>query len=163
MHLDGGVRGFDGHFLFHDHAVLNVLAAGVDLLTGDKTVELGILAQTPDIGGQQHMGQTKVGQTFFALLTNVTLHMGDLKGLVKQIGAGIALYLEVGGDLGHGSQGTDTTAVYPVAPGGMIFITGVDTDGEYRSDQTQCHQCVGQNGQQGFIGAQCDGSLVQEQ
>ena len=125
MNLDGSVGGLHRHLFLDDHTVLNVLAAGVDLLTIDEAVQLGILGNAPDISRQQHMGNAKVLQTFPPLLTDVTIHMGDLKGLLKEVGADISLPLEIGGDLRHGCQGANPAAILPVTPGGMVLaVTG---------------------------------------
>ena len=73
--------------------------------------------------------------------------MGDLKGFFKEVRAGVALYLEVSGDLGHRRQSADLTAIHAVTPGGMVFIHGMNLNGEHDDHQPQCHQCVGQQGE----------------
>ena len=142
MHLDGGVRRIHGHFLLNDHAVLNVFTTGIDLLAGDEAVQLGILGNTPDIGGQQHMGDAEVGQTFPALLTDIALNIRNFKGILKQIGAGVALNLEVGSDLCHGCKGADFSAIDAVTPCGMVGAVCVNTQCENHKENTQQHQKI---------------------
>ena len=144
MDLDGCVGRIDGHLLFDYHAVLDVLTSGVHLLAGNKPIKLGIFAKTPDIGSQQHMGQTKVAQTFSALLPDVTLNVGDLKGFLEKVGASVALHLEISGDLGHRCQSTDLPSVAAVAPGGMVLTGGMDTDCKHREDAAGDHQNIRQ-------------------
>ena len=144
MDLDGGVGGVDIHFLFDDHAVLNVFAARVDLLTGDEPVQLGILGHAPDIGSQKHMGDAEIGQALLALLADVTVDVGDLKGLLEEVGGDVPLPLEVGGNLRHGGQGADAPAVGAVAPGGVILAIGMDPDSEAQQQAAQEDQVIRQ-------------------
>ena len=144
MDLDGGVGGVHAHLLLDDHAVLNVFTTGIDLLAGDEAVDLGILGDAPDVGGQQDVGDAEVLQTFPALLADVAVHMGDLKSLRKQVGAGVALHLEIGGDGRHGRQGADLAAVDAVAPGAVVLAIVVDADAEDHNCCGNQEQGVGQ-------------------
>ena len=91
------------------------------------------------------MGDTKVGIALSALLTNIAVDVSDLKGFLKQVGAGVALYLEIGGDLCHGGDGTNFSAILTVTPGGMVLTVGVDADSKHDDEKTQSHQSVRQN------------------
>ena len=149
MDLDGGIGGGDLHFLLDDHAVLDILAPGVDLLTGNKPVQLGIFGHTADIGCQQNMGDAKIAEAFPALLADVAVHLADLEGFFKEIGADVPLPLEVGCDLGHGVQRADPAAVDAVTPGGMVLSVGMDTDGKDQDQHTQKQQNIRQTDPQG--------------
>ena len=137
MHLDGGVGTVNGHFFLDDHAVLDIVTAGVYLLAVDKAVQLGILGYTANIGCQQNMGNAEVGQTLTALLTDIAVNIGDLEGFLEQVGADISLPLEVGGDLRHGRKGADFSAVNSVAPCGVILSGGIGSDSEDHQQHTE--------------------------
>ena len=142
MDLDHGFGRIRGHFLLDGHTELQIVAAGVDLLSADEAVDLGVFAGSPAVASQQHMGQAKVCQTFPALLTDVALHIGDLKGLREQIVGIIALGHNVGRYLIHGRLCTDAAAIRAVAPGGMILTEGMALDRKAGKHQAEGHQAV---------------------
>ena len=139
----GGVR---GHFFFDSHAELQVVATGVNLLTADKAVDLGVFAGGTAVAGKQNVGQTEARQSFPTLLTNVTLHIGDLEGLGEQIVGIVTVGHDVGGYLIHRGLGADAAAIRTVTPGGVVLPKGMALDGEAGKEQTQGHQTVSQCG-----------------
>ena len=130
---------------------LNVLTTGVDFLTVDEAVQLGVFGNAPDIGCQQHMGDAEVRQAFPALLTDVAVDIGDLEGLFKEVGADVSLPLEIGSDLCHGCQGADLAAVFPVAPGGMVLAVGGYPDRKGQQEATDKQQVLRQESPEGFL------------
>ena len=90
------------------------------------------------------MGDAEIGEAFLPLLTDVAVDIGDLEGLLKEVGGDIPLPLEVGGDLRHGGQGADAPSVGAIAPGGVILAVGMDPDGEAQQQAAQDHQVVRQ-------------------
>ena len=130
MNLDNRGRGLGAHFLLDGHAVLNIVAPGIDLLPGNEPVQAGIAAQRPDIAGKQNVGNSEICQSFPALLTNIPVNLTDFEGVLEQVGGGVSGDHDVGGDLSHGGQGTDSAPVGPITPGAVIFSGGVNADGK---------------------------------
>ena len=90
------------------------------------------------------MHDAEARQPLPALLADVAVHIGDLKGLLKEVGGAVAVDHNVGGHLVGRGQGADAPPVYPVTPGGVVFSRRVDADGEDQHGCPQKEQRVGQ-------------------
>ena len=142
VHFNDRVRGIRPHFLFNGHAVLNVVSPGVDLLAGNEPVQPGEPAQRADVACQQHMGNAEAGQTLPPLLTDVAVDLADLDGIGEQIVRGVPGDHDVGGNLSHGGQGADSSAIGPIAPGRVILLGRMNPDGKTCENNTGQRQKI---------------------
>ena len=144
VHLDDGVRGVGGHFLFDGHAILNVVAMRIDLLPREEPVQAGIAAHAPAVGRQQNMGDAEAGQTLPAFAADVAVNVSDLQRIFKEIGRGVPGDHDVGGNLRHGGQGAQTASVGAVAPCGVVLVHRMHPDAEKKDQHSQNHEKVRQ-------------------
>ena len=96
------------------------------------------------------MGQAETGKTFPALLTDIAVDVGDLKGFFKAVGGVVAFYHDVGRNLAHGRQSTQTAAIAAVAPGTVVFPRRIGFQRKDLQLNTQKHQHIRQGRQQLF-------------
>ena len=146
MYLDDRLRGVGGHVLFHGHAKLQIRAMGVDFLTGDEPVHLGVLGNAVAVGRQQHMDQSEAYKTLFPLLADVPLHIGDFKGGFKLVVRLVPIHHDVRNNLVQRRLGADAPSVGAVTPGGMPLPHRMGLGCKDDEQQAQGHQGVRQHG-----------------
>ena len=91
------------------------------------------------------MHDPKIRKALSALLPDVVIQIGNLKGFFKGIGGGIAFHHDVGGNHIHGRQGSDSASVASVPPASVVFSRRVNPNGKTNQQRTGKRQQIRRN------------------
>ena len=91
------------------------------------------------------MHDSKIRETLSALLPDVVVQIGNLKGFFKGIGGSVAFHHDVGGNHIHGRQRSDSASVASVTPASVVFSRRVNPNGEANHQRTGKHQQIRRN------------------
>lgn len=127
-----GLRRVGRHLGLDDHAKLDVVVAGIDLLPGEEAVDRRILCDAADIGCEEDVRDAEAGQALAPLLADIALDRRDLDGVAHKVRRGDAVWHDVIGDSLHRVERAELAAVGPVAPGGVVFAVEVELHRERR-------------------------------
>ena len=147
MGFDYRIRGGGGKLFLDGHAQGDILTVAVQLLTGYKAVECGILGYRADVSRDNHMGQTKSSQSFLTLAVDITFRFRDFYRFGEQVVGPHSVDHDIGRHLIQRRDRADPPPIQPITPGGMILAIRMYFNGKEQHQHTQHHQEIRQQEQ----------------
>jgi hypothetical protein len=144
------------HLGLDDHAELDVVVAGEDLLARIEAVDGRIFGHDAHIGREEHVRDAEVGQPLAPLFADVALHRGDLDRVAHHVRRAVAVRHDVVADDLHGVERAELAPVGAVAPDGVVPAVEVHVHGQHDQHAAQQNEQIGQAAADGGPVARAD-------